>query len=98
MNNFSIPVYSSWISDEDVEAVRRVAAEGWISSTGPEVQKFENDSKDGRVREATAGSGANASVAGSASAETSTESFLREPQAKQFAKNTFGLAPLRSRL
>jgi perosamine synthetase len=46
MNNFSIPVYSSWISDEDVEAVRRVAAEGWISSTGPEVQKFENDFAD----------------------------------------------------
>ena len=43
MNNFSIPVYSSWISDEDVEAVRRVAAEGWISSTGPEVQKFEDN-------------------------------------------------------
>jgi perosamine synthetase len=46
MNNFSIPVYSSWISDEDVEALRRVAAEGWISSTGPEVQKFENDFAD----------------------------------------------------
>src|SRR5215470_16775419 len=43
MNNFSIPVYSSWISDEDVEAVRGVAAEGWISSTAPEVGKFEND-------------------------------------------------------
>ena len=46
MNNFSIPVYSSWISDEDVEAVKRVAAEGWISSTGPEVQRFENDFAD----------------------------------------------------
>ena len=46
MNNFSVPVYSSWISDEDVEAVKRVAAEGWISSTGPEVQRFENDFAD----------------------------------------------------
>lgn len=46
MNNLSIPVYSSWISDEDVEAVRRVAADGWISSTGPEVQRFENDFAD----------------------------------------------------
>ncbi|HEY6968026.1 MAG TPA: DegT/DnrJ/EryC1/StrS family aminotransferase [Candidatus Angelobacter sp.] len=46
MNNFSIPVYSSWISDEDVEAVKRVAADGWISSTGPEVQRFENDFAD----------------------------------------------------
>src|SRR5215469_2073999 len=43
MNILSIPVYSSWISDEDVQAVGRVAAEGWISSTGAEVQKFEDD-------------------------------------------------------
>jgi len=43
MNILSIPVYSSWISDEDVQAVGRVAAEGWISSTGGEVQKFEDD-------------------------------------------------------
>src|SRR5262249_60541305 len=38
-----IPVYSSWISEEDVQALNRVAAEGWISSAGPEVAKFEND-------------------------------------------------------
>jgi len=38
-----IPVYSSWISEDDVRALNRVAAEGWISSAGPEVVKFEND-------------------------------------------------------
>src|SRR5215470_2602755 len=38
-----IPVYSSWISEDDVQALNRVAAEGWISSAGPEVAKFEND-------------------------------------------------------
>jgi perosamine synthetase len=38
-----IPVYSSWISEEDVQATTRVAAEGWISSAGPEVQLFESD-------------------------------------------------------
>ena len=37
----AIPVYSSWISEEDVQAVSRVAAEGWISSAGPEVRWFE---------------------------------------------------------
>jgi perosamine synthetase len=39
----AIPVYSPWISEEDVQSVTRVAAEGWISSAGPEVQWFETD-------------------------------------------------------
>lgn len=41
-----IPVYASWITEEDVQAVSRVAAEGWISSAGPEVQLFEDEFAD----------------------------------------------------
>src|SRR3979411_2392422 len=38
-----IPVYSPWISDEDVEEVRRVTLSGWISSGSPDVLSFEEE-------------------------------------------------------
>jgi perosamine synthetase len=41
MKHRPIGVYEPWISQEDVAAVTRVAATGWISSAGPEVGRFE---------------------------------------------------------
>lgn len=38
-----IPVYSPWISDEDVEDVRRVTLSGWVSSGSPAVLSFEEE-------------------------------------------------------
>jgi perosamine synthetase len=38
-----IPVYSPWISDDDVEAVRRVMLSGWVSSGSPDVLSFEEE-------------------------------------------------------
>jgi perosamine synthetase len=38
-----IPVYSPWISDEDVEEVRRVTLSGWVSSSSPDVLSFEDE-------------------------------------------------------
>jgi perosamine synthetase len=38
-----IPVYSPWISDEDVAEVRRVTLSGWISSSSPDVVSFEEE-------------------------------------------------------
>jgi perosamine synthetase len=43
MSQKPIQVYASWISQEDVDALTRVAAGGWISSQGPEVELFENE-------------------------------------------------------
>jgi perosamine synthetase len=43
MKHRPIGVYEPWISQEDVEALTRVAASGWISSAGPEVKLFEKE-------------------------------------------------------
>jgi perosamine synthetase len=41
MQHRPIGVYEPWVSDEDVSALTRVAASGWISSASPEVKIFE---------------------------------------------------------
>jgi perosamine synthetase len=38
-----IPVYAPWISDEDVEEIRRATLSGWISSSSPDVLSFEEE-------------------------------------------------------
>jgi hypothetical protein len=38
-----IPVYSPWISDEDVETVRKATLSGWVSSSSPDVFSFEQE-------------------------------------------------------
>src|SRR6476619_7570131 len=38
-----IPVYSPWISEEDVEEVRRATLSGWVSSSSPDVLSFEEE-------------------------------------------------------
>ena len=38
-----IPVYSPWISDEDVETVRKATLSGWVSSSSPDVLSFEEE-------------------------------------------------------
>jgi perosamine synthetase len=43
MIKHDIPVYAPWISTEDAEEVKRVALSGWVSSTGPEILRFEEE-------------------------------------------------------
>jgi perosamine synthetase len=43
MIRHDIPVYAPWISAEDAEEVKRVALSGWVSSTGPEILRFEEE-------------------------------------------------------
>jgi len=38
-----IPVYSPWITDEDVETVRKATLSGWVSSSSPDVLSFEQE-------------------------------------------------------
>jgi perosamine synthetase len=50
-----IYVYSPWLSRRDINAIKRVAESGWISSLGPEVTRFEAGVADYiGVREAVA--------------------------------------------
>jgi perosamine synthetase len=38
-----IPVYAPWISNEDVAEIARVASSGWVSSSSPDVFRFEEE-------------------------------------------------------